>query len=75
MKAKPDWRHAFEKTRERYERGALEARSRGQALYQFGGGRYFNPTRLSPLKIAELARRAAAATTDRAINQYNEQVR
>jgi hypothetical protein len=61
-------------SRQRFERDLAAARARGQTTYQFGDtGRLVDPTRLSPAKVAELARDHAARTTDRAINRWNEQ--
>jgi hypothetical protein len=71
---KPDWRHSFEVSRQRFEREILAARLRGQTTYQFGDtGRLLDPTRLSRDKLAILAREHAARVTDRAINKWNEQ--
>lgn len=71
---KPDWRHSYEMSRQRFERDLAAARSRGQTTYQFGDtGRLLDPTRLSLTKVAALAREHAARTTDRAINKWNEQ--
>lgn len=71
---RPDWRHSYEMSRQRFERDLAAARARGQTSYQFGDtGRLVDPTRLSPAKVAELARDHAARTTDRAINRWNEQ--
>lgn len=71
---RPDWRHSFEMSRQRFEREILAARLRGQTTYQFGDtGRLLDPTRLRREKLTALAREHAARVTDRAIIKWNEQ--
>ena len=74
MRRRPDWRHAYAATEARYRRDIEAARARGQTTYRFGSsGRLLDPTRLSSDKREALIRQAARDTTDRAINQSNEQ--
>lgn len=74
MKRRPDWRHSYAATEARYMRDIEAARARGQTAYRFGSsGRLLDPTRMSADKRATQVRQAARDTTDRAINQWNEQ--
>jgi len=69
-----DWRHAYLSTEARYMRDIEAARARGQTTYRFGSsGRLLDPTRMSRDQRAASVRQAARDTTDRAINQWNEQ--
>lgn len=66
-----DWRHSYAMTEARYRRDLEAARARGQTTYQIGGGRQFDPTRLSERKREEIIREAARDTVQRSINQHN----
>lgn len=75
MSARPDWRHSYAQTEARYQRDIEAARARGQTTYRFGSsGRLLDPTRMTADERAAQVRQAARDTTDRAINQWNEQV-
>lgn len=72
---KRDWRHAYRLTEDRFTRDIEAARARGQTTYRFGSsGELIDPTRLSADQRAAMVREAARRTTDRAINQHNEQL-
>lgn len=71
---RPDWRHSYAMTEARYMRDMEAARLRGQTTLRFGSsGRLLDPTRMSAEERAFQVRQAARDTTDRAINQWNEQ--